>query len=218
MAAQGWLCVSINYRLSPRARWPDHLVDVKRALAWVKEHISDYGGNPDFIIVTGGSAGGPLAAMAALTPGEAQWQPGFTDADTSVQGAVICYGVYDLVERHRLWCYRGWRWFMRRLVLPRQLGDPEAMLAEASPLSWIGPQAPPFMVLHGRHDSLICCRQARAFIKALRAQSEQAVVYAELPYAQHAFDLFWSPRALAVVRGIHRFGETLRPPINQGFL
>lgn len=39
MAASGWVCVSINYRLSPRARFPEHLVDVKRAIAWVKEQI-----------------------------------------------------------------------------------------------------------------------------------------------------------------------------------
>ena len=66
------------------------------------------------------------------------------------------------------------------------------------------------MVIHGRNDSLVCVRQARAFVKALRSESTQAVVYAELPYAQHLFGLFWSPRALAVARGIHRFGETLR--------
>jgi len=210
MAAEGWLCVSINYRLSPKARWPDHLIDVKRALAWIKAEIASYGGDPDFIVVTGGSAGGHLAAMAALTAGQPRWQPGFDDADTSVQGAVICYGVYDLVEKHHLWCYRGWHWFMQRLILPSKLADPEAMLDEASPLSWVGPQAPPFMIIHGGNDSLICVRQARAFVAALRAKSTQAVVYAELPYAQHAFDMFWSPRALAVVRGIHRFGESLR--------
>jgi len=207
MAAEGWLCVSINYRLSPKARWPDHLIDVKCALAWIKSEIANYGGDPAFIVVTGGSAGGHLAAMAALTPGQAQWQPGFTSADTSVQGAIICYGVYDLVEKHRLWCYRGWRWFMRKLILPRNIADPETILAEASPLSWVGPRAPPFMVIHGANDSLVCIRQAQAFVKALRAKSTQAVVYAELPYAQHAFDMFWSPRALAVVRGIHRFGH-----------
>ena len=54
LAELGWVCVSINYRLSPKHTWPDHIVDVKRAIAWVKDNIADYGGDPDFIAVTGG--------------------------------------------------------------------------------------------------------------------------------------------------------------------
>ncbi len=47
MAAHGWVCVAINYRLSPRDAFPAHLVDVKRAIAWIREHIAEYGGDPD---------------------------------------------------------------------------------------------------------------------------------------------------------------------------
>ena len=64
------MTVTINYRLSPKATWPDHLVDCKRALAWVRDHIADYGGDPSFIAVSGGSAGGHLCAMLALTPAD----------------------------------------------------------------------------------------------------------------------------------------------------
>ena len=95
MAERGWICVSIDYRVSPRNTWPDHIVDVKRALAWIKEHIAEYGGDPDFVAITGGSAGGHLCALAALTPDDPQYQPGFEDADTSVVAAVPIYGRYD---------------------------------------------------------------------------------------------------------------------------
>ena len=95
MAAQGWVCVAINYRLAPRDACPAHIVDVKRAIAWIKEHIADYGGDPDYLVDHRGSAGGHLAALAALTPGDPTFQPGFEDADTSVQAAVPFYGVYD---------------------------------------------------------------------------------------------------------------------------
>ena len=64
LASRGWVCVSIGYRVSPRHPWPDHIVDVKRALAWVKENIAAYGGDPDFVAITGGSAGGHLSALA----------------------------------------------------------------------------------------------------------------------------------------------------------
>ena len=77
LAARGWVCVSANYRLSPRATFPDHLVDVKRAIAWIREHGAEYGANPDFLVVTGGSAGGHLAALVALTANDPEYQPGF---------------------------------------------------------------------------------------------------------------------------------------------
>ena len=79
LARRGWVTVTINYRLSPRATWPDHIVDCKRALVWVREHIAEYGGDPGFIAVSGGSAGGHLAALLALTPGDPAFQPGFED-------------------------------------------------------------------------------------------------------------------------------------------
>lgn len=49
MAERGWVCVAINYSLAPAARWPAHIIDVKRAIAWVKREISQHGGDPDFI-------------------------------------------------------------------------------------------------------------------------------------------------------------------------
>lgn len=68
---------------------------MKRALAWVKENIAAYGGDPNFVALSGGSAGGHLTALAALTPNDPKFQPGFEDADTSVMAAVPFYGRYD---------------------------------------------------------------------------------------------------------------------------
>ena len=59
--------MAANYRLSPKATFPDHLIDVKRALAWIREHIADFGGDPGLVCVTGGSAGGHLSSLLALT-------------------------------------------------------------------------------------------------------------------------------------------------------
>ncbi len=86
LAERGWVSVAVNYRLGPRSTWPDQIVDVKRAIAWVKEHIVEYGGDPDFVVITGGSAGGHLAALAALTASVGAFQPGFEDADTQRPG------------------------------------------------------------------------------------------------------------------------------------
>src|SRR6202000_1422106 len=79
MAELGWVCVSVDYSKSPRKSWPAHIIDVKRALAWVRENIADYGGDPDFVTVTGGSAGGPFGPPVALTANDPRLQPGFED-------------------------------------------------------------------------------------------------------------------------------------------
>ena len=206
MAARGWVCVAINYRLSPRDAFPAHLVDVKRAIAWVREHGASYGADPSFLALTGGSAGGHLAALAALTPNDPEYQPGFEHVDTSVQAAAPHYGVYDFAGL--IGTKRSEQ--MRDLFLgPRVLfKDPRAELTEfekASPLARVNADAPPFLVIHGSTDSLVEVAQARAFVEALRRVSRQPVAYAELPGTQHAFDVFPSIRSAHVVRGVDRF-------------
>lgn len=57
MAARGWVCVAANYPLSPKARWPEHIVALKQAMRWIREHSQKYGADPSFVAVTGGSAG-----------------------------------------------------------------------------------------------------------------------------------------------------------------
>ena len=206
MAAKGWVCVAPNYRLSPRNRWPAHIIDVKQAIAWVRENIAEYGGNPDYIAITGGSAGGHLAALAAVTPNDREWQPGFEDADTSVQAAIPHYGVYDFAGS------TGTKAAIKlrdRFLAPRVLRttwakDPEAFEA-ASPILRVTPDAPDFFVLHGAHDTLVPVDQARGFVSKLREISKRTVVYAELPGAQHAFDVFPSIRSAHVVRAIDRY-------------
>jgi acetyl esterase/lipase len=209
LAERGWVCVAPNYRLSPRATWPDHIVDVKRAVAWVKANVADHGGDPDFVVITGGSAGGHLAALAALTPGRAEWQPGFEEADTSVAAAVPFYGVYDLTNRTGT-SRPDTTAFLEKHVLKSGLADDRTRWEQASPLAHIGPGAPPFFVLHGGNDSLVPVEQARRFVDEFRGVAQQPVVYAELPFAQHAFDSLPSVRAHHAARAVERFLAVVR--------
>jgi acetyl esterase/lipase len=204
LAASGWVCVSIDYRVSPAHTWPDHIVDVKRALAWVKQNIADVGGNPNFVVLTGGSAGGHLAALAALTPNDARFQPGFADVDTSVVAAVPVYGRYDWSSTEGAGRAEFVAFLERFVVKRRQADDPQIFL-DASPINRLSSDAPPFFVLHGRDDSLIPVSEARDFVSALREVSTSPVAYAELPGAQHAFDIFGSPRARHSATAIGRF-------------
>ena len=204
-AARGWLGVTIDYRLSPRATFPDHIIDVKRAIAWVRAHIAEYGGDPDFIVVSGGSAGGQLASLAALTPGERAWQPGFEDADTSVAACVSFYGIYDFADHDGRWPNPGLRRILERFVMKATLDEAPARYRQASPIAHVGPEAPPFLVVHGALDSLVPVAEARAFVEALRAAGAARCVYVEVPGAQHAFEVFPSLRSLHVLRGVERF-------------
>lgn len=209
MAARGWVCVSINYRLSPRAKFPDHVVDVKRAIAWIREHIHAYGGDPDFVLLTGGSAGGHLAAMAALSANDPEYQPGFEAPDTTVQACAPFYGVYDLTNRlgsrRRLDAWGFLNMLERRMMHARLRDDPDAF-RRASPIDRVHEDAPPFLVIHGTHDVFAPVADAREFVRRLRQVSGEPVAYAELHRTQHAFDVFHSIRTVHVVRGVERFG------------
>ena len=134
LAAQGWVCVSPNYRLSPRATFPAHIIDVKQAIAWIREHGAEYGADPGFIVITGGSAGGHLAALAALTANDPEFQPGFESVDTSVQAAVPYYGVYDVANDAGTKAGRERLRFMGRMVFRRQFSpDTAELYRQASP-------------------------------------------------------------------------------------
>ncbi|SFA82856.1 Acetyl esterase/lipase [Collimonas sp. OK607] len=205
LAQNGWLVIDANYRLSPDVRMPEHLIDTKRVIAWAREHAAEYGGEPGFIAITGGSAGGHLCALAALTPNNPDWQPGFESADTQVQVAVPFYGKYDLMGQTAT-----------DLTFARFLAD-KVMQAtrESAPDQWqtmdpasqINADAPPFMVLHGSHDSLIPVEEVRWFVQKLRKVSAQEVLYAEVPGAQHAWDVPRSLRCNLTVGPVQRFLE-----------
>jgi acetyl esterase/lipase len=203
LAELGWVCVAINYRLSPRSTWPDQIVDVKRALAWTKEHIAEYGGDPDWVAITGGSAGGHLSSLAALTPNNPLFQPGFEDADTSVRAAVPFYGLYDFTRSDAIHPLMAPT--LAKYVFKLRRAELQEAFRAASPITYVSADAPPFFVLHGRNDSLIPVEQGRAFSARLREVSRQPVVYAELPFAQHAFDIFGSVRASHAALAVEQF-------------
>ncbi len=205
LASRGWVCVSVDYRLSPRATFPEPLLDVKQAIRWIREHGSEYGANPDFLVVTGGSAGGHLSALAALTANDPEYQPGFEDVDTSVRGCVAFYGVYDFTDRHGHYRNPGLKKLLQRYVMKAPFASNRELFEKASPMSRVHADAPPFFVIHGDRDTLVPVAEARRFTEVLRASLRVPVAYAEIPGAQHAFEIFPSLRTTFVVHGVERY-------------
>lgn len=205
LAAHGWVVISANYRLSPRFTFPDHIIDVKAAIRWIREHGKEYGANPDFIVITGGSAGGHLAALAALTPNDPVYQPGFEEVDTRVQACVPFYGVYDFTDRKGIFKDSLLLAILEHSVVKKRLSEARDLFDHASPMSHVRVDAPPFFVIHGEKDSLVPVAEGRLFVDLLRAKSKAPVLYAELPGAQHAFEVFPSERTGHVLAGVERF-------------
>jgi acetyl esterase/lipase len=205
LARAGWVVATIRYPLSPAATFPDHLIGVKRALAWVRSEGTEHGMDGETIAICGGSAGGHLASLAALTADRRELQPGFEDADTSVAACIPMYAIFDFFNRHRT----RWDWPLihRDVMKARRHEDPDRY-ALASPLDQVGPHAPPFLVIHGANDSLVPPREAHIFVEALERTSSAPVEYLEVVGAQHAFDAISSIRTRAVATRVVSFLET----------
>lgn len=216
LAVNGWVGVNANYRLSPRATFPDHLIDLKKAIAWYRAHAEEHGADPDFLCVTGGSAGGHLTALVALTANDPEYQPGFEDVDTSVKAAVPFYGVYDFTNRSGTWHKDTVKRFFGPWIMKKKLDKDPAAFAKASPMDQVREDAPPFFVIHGDHDSLAPVEDAREFVRLLREVSAAPVLYAEMKGAEHAFDIFPSFRAARVVEAVERFLHSVHRQYLQG--
>ncbi len=207
LASRGWVSFAINYRLSPQATFPDHIVDVKRAIRWIREHAAEYGADPDFLCVTGGSAGGHLTALAAVSANDPRFQPGFEQVDTRLAAAVPFYGVYDFLDRFGIRGSQKMEPFLAKTVLKCTPAENPELWEAASPLSHVSPEAPPFLLIHGTHDSLVWIEEMRAFRRALEEKSRQPVLALELAGGQHAFDTFHSARSAHAVRAATAFLE-----------
>lgn len=187
LAGRGWFCISANYRLSPEVQFPDYVVDLKRVISWVRREGSELGADPERIFLAGGSAGGHVAATAALTPGEPLLQPGFEADDTSVSGMIGLYGYYG-----------GLRYGSLR---------PRGPLS-SKPGDLVKPGSPPFLLVHGSRDTVVSIHNARSFEGKLRAAGG-LVALAELPGAQHTFDLLRSVRAENTIDAIEDFAAII---------
>lgn len=202
LAQQGWVCVSVDYRLSPMATFPEHIIDCKYALAWVKDHIRDYGGDPDFIVVTGGSAGGHLSSLLALSHQEGSFHEGLSEKDLSVQGCVPFYGIYDLLDERGLQKSVGLEIVMRKSIIKQTKVQNPELYRVMSPMTHINKDAPPFLIVHGDKDTLTSFDEARYFANKLRQTSTNVVSFAAIDGGQHAFEIFPSLRCDIVVAGV----------------
>ncbi len=95
-AMKGYVCISVNYRLTPAGRHPENIQDIAAALLWIKEHIADYNGDPSTLFVVGHSAGAHLAALVGL---DQRWLKAAGDDLSLIKGLVLLdTAAYDIPE------------------------------------------------------------------------------------------------------------------------
>jgi len=165
---QGYLFVSINYRLAPAAQHPAQIQDVTKALAWVHDHIADYGGDPDRIYLMGHSAGAHLAALAVT---DESYLAAQGKSLSIIRGAILLDGGYDLPLG-----YRTSIWLFKRLLVDAFTRD-AAVRRDASPIGHVGADKgiPPLIVFHlgGRPLSTL---QANRFADALATAGVEVTI------------------------------------------
>ena len=205
LAEMGWVCLSIDYRVAPNHRWPQHMSDVKAAIAWARANVDKFGGDRDFIAISGTSAGGHLAALAGLTPNDPELQEHLPEgSDTSVDAVVGIYGRYDWEDRSTVERVRFVD-FLERVVVKRKIDRHPEIFRKASPIARTRADAPPFLVIHGSADTIIPVQQARDFAEKLRGVSRASVGYVELPGAGHGFDMTDGARTGSMAAAIGLF-------------
>lgn len=158
-ARRGIGAATINYRLLPKVEWPVQIADVAEAVAWVQAHIADYGGRPDALFLMGHSAGAQLATRVALdeTPlRDAGGDPSAICGVIPVSGAAL-----DLVDE------RTYELDDDPGYYPRRFGTVPDWKKAASPVSFIRPDAPPFLIIYAEGEGPSFHRQSNLLKTAL---------------------------------------------------
>ena len=178
LADRGYAVFAVDYRHAPAWRWPAQLEDVQAAVAWVRAHAREYGGDASRMAIIGRSAGAYLALMAA-----------YRSAGPAVQSVVSLYGPSDLT--------RGYREQPRpdpidvRTTLEALTGGtPDTMperYREASPITYASARQPATLQIIGARDHIVLPRFAHRLDRQLRDAGNVSVLI-ELPWADHAFD------------------------------
>ena len=178
MASRGYVVWAIAYRHAPRYRFPAQIEDVQAALAFIRQHATDYETDLERMALLGRSAGAHLAMLAAYRPDAPRIR-----AVVNYYGPVnLTKGYYDLPHPDPI---------NVRAVLQAFLGGSPDELPElyqqASPISYVTQPQPPSLLVYGGRDHIVQAKFGRTLGDRLRAVGSRAI-FLEIPWAEHAFD------------------------------
>ena len=184
MTAQGYLVVSLNYRLYPTGRYPAMIQDVKCAIRALRANAGQYNLDPNRIGAIGVSAGGHLVSLLGTTDPDAGFDVGeYLDQSSRVQAVVAMAPVTDLTRSFP----------NADIELMRQVGFGEDNIVQASPITHVTSGDPPFLLIHGDRDELVPVEQSQLMYDRL----VQANVPAQLVIVKNARHSMTAPNGLA---------------------
>lgn len=191
---RGYVVAGVSTRSSAQALFPAQLHDVKAAIRWLRAHSDEYGIDPYRFAIMGDSSGGWTAAMAGVTGNVAALEGtvGVTGPTSTVQAVVDLYGPTDFLQMDRHMLPGAYERFNSRFGLSSchdDPGSPESRLMgfpiqgrpdevrRANPITYVGPDTPPFLIAHGQGDPLVPHHQSELLFQALRSAGVPATFY-----------------------------------------
>jgi acetyl esterase/lipase len=181
LLARGYIVASLDYRLAPQYKWPSQITDVKCAIRHLRANAATYKLDPNKIGVWGGSAGGHLVAMLGTTDKSAGFDVGeYADQSSRVQAVVDLFGPADLPAM-----LTGRAEIAGRTVFGATSRD-DLILVQASPVTYITPDDPPFLILQGDKDTTVPPEQSQILYDKLKTGGVTATLVI-VKDAEHSF-------------------------------
>lgn len=183
LTLQGYVCMSINYklrRMKDQVTWPQSVYDAKAAVRYMRKEANNLGVDPDKIGVIGCSAGCNLSMMLATTgPTDGfdvvKDEP-YQDISPKVSCAIGFYGAVDLINYHD----------MKMFAKTRQ--EAPELYKKGSPINYLDDKDPPMLLVHGTADVTVPLSQSETYLKVAKAQGANCILEI-IPEAPHTFDL-----------------------------
>jgi acetyl esterase/lipase len=202
----GYVAMSINYKLCKNKvpSWPQNIYDCKTAVKFLRKNAARLKVNPDFIGAIGGSAGGHLVSMLAVTGSCEELEPPrlYEEHSSAIQACVDLYGISDHIARGRSYLAD---------ILGATLEEDPELWKFASPINHVSPDTCPVLILHGLKDSTVDYQQSISFIEALSRESVPSRLIL-VSGAPHTFPLYYKSYSDMMAAVINFFDERLAHP------
>ena len=168
---RGYAVVSVNYRLSPEAKFPAQIFDIKAAVRWIRANAGQFKLNPDKIAAWGGSAGGHLSAMLGTSGGVKELEDlalGNPSQSSLVVAVVDWFGPTDFLKMDEQLKEGNVKNPQTHSIpdspeselIGKNLADAPELVNIVNPETYITPDDPPFFIQHGRLDHLVPYQQS----------------------------------------------------------
>lgn len=152
---RGYLVASLNYRLAPKYKFPAQIEDVKCAIRHLRANAAEHNLDPDRIGAMGGSAGGHLVSLLGATEASVGWDNGmYAEQSSRIQAVIDMYGPMDIAALFE----NSSQSIIEQVFGASSNTDP--LLESYSPLAYITPDDPPFMILQGDLDGVVPAEQS----------------------------------------------------------